>query len=758
MLSHQQFRVSIIVLFYCVSLGTIQAQEAGPKPQAKSPPPLSLESIFHPKKKFDYDGTLPTARWVNDSPPILTVKRKSKWMKVDLQNGDESPWEVVAKLEERLSELSGIEEKQIKPTAIRAAGTLEKSDQTILVHIGRSLAALSIDKPARWLTRDASSWQNATMDPSGKRVAYTREGDLFLLDMESGRTFRMTQDASETLLDGILDWTYQEEIYGRGNYKGFWFSPNGSWLAMLRIDTSAIEPYTITGAATDRGESLVRRYSKAGDPIPHATLFLFDLRATSTTGVPPARLIDQSTAQKERIITGVWWNNKIDQLMYCISDRKQTWRELRYVDSAFMQGTVSETKRLLREESPAWVEPPTAPTFLAGGHVIWESALPNGTNRLFLIRADGSLMLPLSPDDFDIREFSINESASAAIVVGDDTGDNMQQQAYRIDFAQAQKGTPLLTPIATDEGWHSVTASGDGTAFLDQQSSIGSPNVLSVHSIDGSFETIELGRETLNLPTAIAEPNAFHITTKDNVKLPAILYRPENASADSPCPVVIETYGGPQAPVARNRWSGTRSLYRELLAREGIAVLVLDNRSSNGRGVADTWNVRGRFGEVELKDLLSGVDWLQEQDWVNSERIALRGWSFGGFLTLYAMTHSKVFSAGIAGGSVTDWREYDSFYTERYMGLPSENVEGYETTAPVKVAANLHGHVMLIHGEVDDNVHPSGTLRMAKALQDAGIDFELMIYPGSKHSVKNPNQAWHLQKVTDRFLKQQLLH
>ena len=221
---------------------------------------------------------------------------------------------------------------------------------------------------------------------------------------------------------------------------------------------------------------------------------------------------------------------------------------------------------------------------------------------------------------------------------------------------------------------------------------------------------------------------------------------------------MIETYGGPQAPVARNRWSGTRSLYRELLAREGIAVLVLDNRSSNGRGVADTWNVRGRFGEVELKDLLSGVDWLQEQDWVNSERIALRGWSFGGFLTLYAMTHSKVFSAGIAGGSVTDWREYDSFYTERYMGLPSENVEGYETTAPVKVAANLHGHVMLIHGEVDDNVHPSGTLRMAKALQDAGIDFELMIYPGSKHSVKNPNQAWHLQKVTDRFLKQQLLH
>ena len=219
----------------------------------------------------------------------------------------------------------------------------------------------------------------------------------------------------------------------------------------------------------------------------------------------------------------------------------------------------------------------------------------------------------------------------------------------------------------------------------------------------------------------------------------------------------METYGGPGAAVVTNRWSGNRALYRELMARRGIATLIVDNRSSAGRGIVDTWAIKGKVGEVECRDLLSAVDWLQSQPWVDSERLAVRGWSFGGFLTLYAMTHSKAFRAGIAGGPVTDWREYDSFYTERYMGLPADNPKGYDDTAPARVADKMHGKVLLIHGEVDDNVHPSNTLRMAAALQKAGKDFDLMIYPGAAHAVHQPHQVWHLMKMTDRFLMRQLL-
>jgi dipeptidyl-peptidase-4 len=251
-------------------------------------------------------------------------------------------------------------------------------------------------------------------------------------------------------------------------------------------------------------------------------------------------------------------------------------------------------------------------------------------------------------------------------------------------------------------------------------------------------------------------PKIFHIPTPDGIKLPAMLIRPKSASSDRPAAVVIEVYGGPQSPLVSSRWSGTKSLYRQLLARRGIATLVVDNRSSAGRGVADTWSIRGRVGEVEFQDLETAVKWLQSREWVDSRRIAIRGWSFGGFLTLYAMTHSDAFAAGIAGGPVTDWREYDAFYTERYMGLPSENLEGYRSTSPVTQADKLQGRVLLIHGEADDNVHPSGTMRMAEALQKAGKDFQMMIYPGAAHHVRDRQQAWHMVQMTDRFLMHEL--
>ncbi len=737
----------------------------------KAVPALSLEALFHPDKKHDYDGKITTAHWIGwqepemssveveaDHTPILIVRRKETWMQVDLSSGDESPWPVAKRLQQQLAKLSGIDQEKAKATANRIAGRLKRAEQTVLAKIGNSLAIVSVNSPARWLTRDAASWKNATLDPTSRHVAYTREGDLFIRDIATGRTLRMTQDASDTLLDGILDWTYQEEIFGRGNYRAFWFSPAGNWLAMLRIDISRLQPYSITKASSDRGSGVTRRYSKAGDPIPQAELYVWDLRNIDSANVPPPRLIDRSTPQQERIITGVWWHKHSMKLMYCISDRLQTWRELRYVDEPFLQGRTNKTTGLLREESPAWVEPPAAPGFLADGSLVWRSALPTGRSRLFWIRADGVEMVPISPEDFDVRDFFVRADGSFAIVTGDANNGTVGKHAYRIDVARAKDRVPKLVPVTSDDGWHDVDISPDGLAIIDQHSSLTAPPSLSVHAtIKDGFQAIPLDRSELSVPGDVIRPELLRIATKDDVSLPAILYRPPLASNNNRCPVVIETYGGPQAPVATNRWSGTRALYRELLARRGIATLVVDNRSSAGRGIADTWSIQGKVGEIELEDLLTSVDYLEKQPWVDAQRLAVRGWSFGGFLTLYAMTHSTAFKAGIAGGSVTDWREYDSFYTERYMGLPSDNPEGYRTSAPVNAAENIHGHVLLIHGEVDDNVHPSGTLRMAAALQNSGKDFDMMIYPGSAHAIHDPQQAWHLMRMTDRFLIRHLL-
>ncbi len=748
----------------CLFGGDLFGQDTfGSVSEEDSPPELSLETLLHPKKKRAMTTSLPATHWLVDGQESqLLVKRDDTWMRRDLRSGVEFEWPVVGAIADRLSTLQGTDSKQAQESAAAAVTQLKQPSGRVLARVGKGLAVVSRTDDARWLTRDATKWGNATIDPIGRRVAYTQNGDLFLVDIATGRTLRMTRDESDTLLDGVLDWTYQEEIFGRGNYKGFWFSPDGNWLAMLRIDISGVPVYTLPLASSDRGAGIIRRYPKAGDPIPHANLLIWDLRNFDQGTIPAPRLIARSTPQDQRIITGVWWHARNRTLLFSISDRTQTWRELRAASEAFLLGNTNDSTLLLREESPAWVEPPSPPAFLADGSLVWRSELPTGRYRLYHLSPDGSIATPVSPEDFDVHDYYVATDGTFAIVTGDRRGVSIERHAYRIDL---RADGPMLQPITTSKGWHDISISPRGDFIVDAHSTPSEPPTLLLQDTSGdllreiSGESVQkIAASELLLESALIEPEVFRIETEDGVPLPAMLYRPEGASEQTPCPVVLEIYGGPQAPVVTSRWSSNRALYRELLAREGIATLVVDNRSSAGRGIGETWGVKWRLGEVELGDILEAVGWLEEQPWVDDERLAIRGWSYGGFMTLYAMTHSDAFCAGIAGGSVTDWLEYDAFYTERYMGLPLENKDGYAKTSPVAKAADLNGRVLMIHGEADDNVHPSGTFRMADALQKAGIDFELMIYPGAAHAVRHPGQVWHMGQMTHRFLLENLLN
>jgi dipeptidyl-peptidase-4 len=375
--------------------------------------------------------------------------------------------------------------------------------------------------------------------------------------------------------------------------------------------------------------------------------------------------------------------------------------------------------------------------------------LPTGRSRLYHISHDGKRVTPLTPGDFDARDFSVSPEGDFLLVTGDADRGTIDQHVYRAAIPPQSSG-PQLQRMTEQPGWHTADLSPDGRWFVDVHSSAVTPPSVSVRSTSGESQR-ELFQGRLVVPGELIQPKIFHIPADDGALLPAMLIQPQSASTPK-MPVLIEVYGGPRAATVVNRWSGTRMLYRQLLARRGIATLMVDNRSSAGRGLADTWSIQGRVGELEFSDLMTAVDWLHQQDWVAQDRLAIRGWSFGGFLTLYAMTHSDAFAAGVAGGSVTDWREYDAFYTERYMGLPSENEKGYDETAPVRAAEALQGDVLLIHGESDDNVHPSGTMRMARALQEAGKQFELMIYPDEAHAIHRPGRVWHLSQLIDQFL------
>lgn len=232
----------------------------------------------------------------------------------------------------------------------------------------------------------------------------------------------------------------------------------------------------------------------------------------------------------------------------------------------------------------------------------------------------------------------------------------------------------------------------------------------------------------------------------------AMLIKPPDFDPAKKYPVMSFTYGGPQAPQVRNAWGGTTYLWYQMLAQKGYLIWVCDNRSASGKGVEPAWPIYLNFGELELRDLEDGIAWLKTQPYVDGARIGLSGWSYGGFMTAYALTHSKTFRAGIAGGTVSDWRDYDTIYTERYMRTPQHNPEGYKKSSPVHAAANLHGKLLLLHGALDDNVHLQNMIQLAYELQKAGQPFQQMIYPKSRHGVTDPHLVKHMRGLMTEFI------
>jgi dipeptidyl-peptidase-4 len=242
------------------------------------------------------------------------------------------------------------------------------------------------------------------------------------------------------------------------------------------------------------------------------------------------------------------------------------------------------------------------------------------------------------------------------------------------------------------------------------------------------------------------------------LNLQAMLLLPWNVDQQTAArlPVLFHIYAGPQAPIVQNGWQQRNYWWHQMLCSRGYAVVLMDNRSARGRGVGDTWTIRGDLGRVELQDLEDAVDWVGGQPWADASRVGLWGWSYGGYMTAYAMTHSNKFRAGIAGAPVTDWKNYDSIYTERYMDLPGNNSAGYLSSSVVESAGNLSGRILLIHGERDDNVHLSNTLQVAGAFQNAGKQFDMMIYPKARHAVIEPNKRYQMHQLMTEFLDRYL--
>jgi dipeptidyl-peptidase-4 len=568
-----------------------------------------------------------------------------------------------------------------------------------------------------------------------------RDSNLFVVSSQGGEARRLTSEGDATHLFGRLDWVYQEEIYGRGNFQANWWSPDSERLAFLALDESAVPEYTIVDTAQRRPVVEKWRYPKVGDPNPTARLGVVDVRGGK------ARYFDLEGYPKDVLIVRVGWSPDSREVIAQLQDRAQTWLDLVAGDPS-----TGKLRRLFRDSSAAWTMPSDGPHWLEGNaEFVWLSER-SGYRHMYLYRRDGALLRQVSEGPWEVDQLQRIDSSSRSVLFSADRSDVKGSQLFQVAL---DAGEPRQ--ITREAGTHTVSVAPDGAFFVDSFASHKSAPRQSLYTAAGEFVR-ELARvdESKLAQYGLVPPEFFKLHTRDGFELEARLYKPADFDRTRKYPLLCFTYSGPHAPQVRDTFYDLRGLYHQMLAQQGILVWVCDNRSASGKGLVSAAAAYKRFGPGELADLEDGLDFVLAKGFVDPQRIGIWGWSYGGYMTAFALTHSKRFKLGISGAPVTDFRLYDSIYTERYMGLPDENKAGYDAGSPLLAAAALSGRLLLICGEIAENVHAQNTLQFAAALQKAGIQFDLMIYPGNRHSIVEPEQRRHLYNLMADYLLEHL--
>ncbi len=587
------------------------------------------------------------------------------------------------------------------------------------------------------LTRTAEPEEFPELSPDGRRVAFVRKNDLYVLDLASGREARLTQGGSDTLLNGRLDWVYEEELASRSG-KAYAWAPDSRALAFLQIDQARVPTFPIVDFLPVRNEVAFQRYPKAGSPNAVVRLGVVGFGEDLTPG--PERLVSFEP-DDVYVVPDLAWSPDSRTLAYQWLNRAQSELELRFLSVPASEKTaLGPARTVLVEKGAAWVNVLAAPRFLRDGRrFLWLSER-DGFAHIYLCDLGGACRAVTSgPWIVDVRQTFTQ--TSGAVAVEERTGfvyftatekDPRERHLYRARFDGT--GRSRLTH---EDGTHKVLVSPDARFYADTFSDASTPPRLWVSASDGLKRfPIERNLKPPNLSYERGALEWVDLPARDGTVLHASLLKPADFDPARRYPAVVRVYGGPHAQVVTNAWDSSAA-FEHLLASHGFLVWSLDNRGSAGRGTAFETKVQRDLGRIELLDQLTGVEYLKTLPYVDASRLGIYGWSYRGYLTLYALTRApQVFKAAVAGAPVTDWRFYDTIYTERYMGTPEGNPGGYATSSPLARAGELKAALLLIHGTSDDNVHLANTLSFVDALTKAGRPYSLLLHPRQLHGFR----------------------
>jgi len=593
------------------------------------------------------------------------------------------------------------------------------------------------------ITSTEEKEKSPRFSPDGNKIAFVRENDLFVYDLISDREKRLTSSGSETLLNGTLSWVYWEEIFGRQDI-GFWWSHDSKYIAFLETDESMVTKMHYLDFKPQEPRLITQRYPKTGTENPKVRLGLINIKWRETNWV------DMGFYE---YICRVKWHPDNKKLLIQTMTRDQTELDLFFVNRK--DGRV--LNKIFTEKDPAWVNINDDLYFLDNGKFIWQSER-DGFAHLYCFKDDGELINQVTKGEWALRSsggpFWLRQSVQ-----------NINQKSGEIFFTAMKESSierhlysikmngQNMEKISTEKGVHSIGFSPNGNFYFDNFSDIGAPPGLSLYKKDGQkIKTIDISQTELIEEFNLQTPELFMIPTSDNFQMPAQILKPRDFNDKKEYPLIYHVYGGPSAPTVFDRWQGSSLLYDNILLNKGYLVVRFDHRSAT----AISKKLENRVnlmisGPIEMKDIVDGIHWLKSQDFIDSSRVGIWGWSGGGSFTLNAMTNTSEFKAGISGAPVTDWHYYDTKWGEFAMKRPQDNPEGYEKTSFVKSAKNLKGRLLLIHGTYDDNVHPQNSWHFIDELIKHDIMFDMMFYPMRMHGFKDKAAQIHRQKKMIEF-------
>jgi dipeptidyl-peptidase-4 len=709
------------------------------------PNQLTIERIF---KRADFQSArLPTVRWMHDGHSFIDIRPNAEGgsdiVRTDVATGVTQVLVSATELNRLTIEDVALSPDESKLLLFHDSVRLWRTNTRGVYHIfelaTRRLVPLST-RPGLQMF--------AKFSPDGQSVAFARDHDLWVVKLKqvetrlatgvgAGTERQLTADGSEDIINGTTDWVYEEELHLRDAYR---WSPDSRRIAYWRFDQSRIPVYPILNDSTLYPRVLPLRYPKAGEPNSSVKIGVLDLGTGDThwldvggdTGiyVPRMEWLDADSLEIERLPRR---QNRLDLLV--------------------VHATSGATRTVLSEQDSAYVDV-TDPVWVDGGRrFLWLSDR-DGWRQLYLYERSGRLVRRVTPGGGDVLAIAGADDASVYVVAA--APDATQRQIYRYRLRGGDGAR-----VTADRGSHALTIAPGGHWAIDVHSTIAEPptaTVVALPAMTRGRVLVDNAALRVSIDSlAMRSPEFMTVPMPDGSRLDAYRIVPANFDSTKHYPVLMYVYGGPASPTVVDAWGGNRYLWHQLLAQMGYVIVSVDNHGAAWRGRAFRKDTELRLGEHEAADQVDAARWLGTQAWADATRIGIWGWSFGGYLTSRAAERGgTVFKTAISVAPVTDWRLYDSIYTERYMWVPGENAAGYDSTSVQRNVAGLSATLLLVHGTGDDNVHPQNSIQYAAVLEAAGKSFYMLLYPNRTHAIAGGNSQAHLFESLTRFVREQL--